>query len=157
MPDMLVKLYELPALEPEISRLIVDNIVIRRARSYEKSLVIAWVRQKFSVEWADECDVAFGLQPISCFIATESGQIIGFACYHCTAKDYFGPTGVDESKRGHGIGRVLLLACLHALLADGYAYAIIGGVGPAEFYSRTVGATIIDGSVPGIYVDRLKK
>jgi len=34
---------------------------------------------------------------------------------------------------------------------DGYAYAIIGGVGPAEYYSKTVGATVIAGSSPGIY------
>ena len=27
----------------------------------------------------------------------------------------------------------------------GYAYAIIGGVGPAEYYARTVGATLIEG------------
>ena len=34
---------------------------------------------------------------------------------------------------------------------DGYAYAIIGGVGPAEYYAKTVGATLIEGSSPGIY------
>mgnify|MGYP005732248681 FL=1 len=33
----------------------------------------------------------------------------------------------------------------------GYAYAIIGGVGPAEFYEKTFDAKIIDGSDPGIY------
>ena len=33
-------------------------------------------------------------------------------------------------------------------LADlGYAYAIIGGVGPAEFYARAVGAVMIADSV----------
>ena len=35
--------------------------------------------------------------------------------------------------------------------ALGYGYAIIGGVGPAEFYEKAVGATIIQGSEPGIY------
>jgi hypothetical protein len=33
----------------------------------------------------------------------------------------------------------------------GYGYAIIGGVGPADFYVKTVGATPIEGSEPGIY------
>ena len=33
----------------------------------------------------------------------------------------------------------------------GYAYAIIGGVGPAKFYEVTFGAKIIKGSDPGIY------
>ena len=33
----------------------------------------------------------------------------------------------------------------------GYAYAIIGGVGPAKFYETTFNAKIIEGSDPGIY------
>jgi len=41
-------------------------------------------------------------------------------------------------------------------ISEGYAYAIIGGVGPAEFYSKIVGATLIDNSVPGIYRDQIK-
>ena len=35
--------------------------------------------------------------------------------------------------------------------ADGFAYAIIGGVGPAAFYAKAVGAVDIAGSTPGIY------
>jgi len=35
--------------------------------------------------------------------------------------------------------------------AQGYAYAIIGGVGPQDFYAKTVGAVLIDGSSPGVY------
>jgi hypothetical protein len=34
---------------------------------------------------------------------------------------------------------------------DVYAYAIIGGVGPEAYYAKTVGATLIEGSSPGIY------
>jgi hypothetical protein len=33
----------------------------------------------------------------------------------------------------------------------GYGYAIIGDVGPAEFYRKTVGAVEIPDSTPGIY------
>jgi hypothetical protein len=33
----------------------------------------------------------------------------------------------------------------------GYGYAIIGGVGPAEFYHKAVGATEIPGSTPGMW------
>ena len=40
---------------------------------------------------------------------------------------------------------------------DGYAYAIIGGVGPAAFYASAVGAIPIEGSSPGIYRDPLRK
>jgi len=38
----------------------------------------------------------------------------------------------------------------------GYAYGIIGGAGPTEFYERAVGATVILDSVPGIYADPIK-
>ncbi len=34
---------------------------------------------------------------------------------------------------------------------EGYAYAIIGGAGPTEFYTKAVGAVAIEGSTPGIY------
>jgi len=46
----------------------------------------------------------------------------------------------------------LLLSALHAQRAQGYAYSIIGGVGPAGFYATTVGAVPIEGSTPGIYL-----
>ena len=39
----------------------------------------------------------------------------------------------------------------------GYAYAIIGGAGPVEFYQRECGAKLIPDSVPGVYADPLKK
>lgn len=38
----------------------------------------------------------------------------------------------------------------------GYAYAIIGGVGPAAFYEKTVGAILIPDSAPGVYRDFLQ-
>ena len=155
MPDMLVKLYDLPEVAPLIQRLKEQGVVVRAAMAYEKQAVIEWVRGAFSPGWASECDVAFSNHPVSCLIATERGRIVGFACYHCTCKDFFGPTGVAETKRGLGIGKALFLGCLHAMAADGYAYAIIGGAGPGEFYAKAAGATTIEGSAPGIYRDGL--
>jgi hypothetical protein len=38
----------------------------------------------------------------------------------------------------------------------GYVYGIIGGVGPIEFYEKTVGAVVVPDSDPGIYSDLLK-
>jgi hypothetical protein len=35
--------------------------------------------------------------------------------------------------------------------AETYAYAIIGWAGPVEWYARTVGATVIPDSEPGIF------
>jgi len=37
----------------------------------------------------------------------------------------------------------------------GYAYAIIGGAGPVDFYVKTLGAIPIPGSSPGIYPKKL--
>ena len=124
---------------------------------YEKLETVDWGRTTFGDGWAGECDIAFSNHPISCFIATEAGAIIGFACYDSTCRDFFGPTGVTEDKRGRGIGTTLFLSCLHAMAVSGTAYTIVGGAGPTEFYAKTVGATVIKWSEPGIYRDRLKK
>src|SRR6267142_2060971 len=77
-------------------------------------------------------------QPVSCFIAVQQKNILGFACHDATFPNFFGPTGIDPNTRRNGIGTALLLACLEAMKQQGYGYAIIGGVGPAEFYSRVV-------------------
>jgi hypothetical protein len=34
---------------------------------------------------------------------------------------------------------------------QGFGYAIIGGVGPAAYYTKAVGAALIESSEPGIY------
>ena len=157
MPDMLVKLYDLPEKESFIKKLNDRKIKIRTAMAYEKFDVVEWVENLFGRKWSSECDVAFTNNPISCFIATKDGTIIGFACYDSTCKNFFGPMGVSKIKRGIGIGKALLLSCLHTMAANGYAYAIIGGTRPNNFYAEAAGAIVIEGSTPGIYRDQLKK
>ena len=71
-------------------------------------------------------------------------------------KNFFGPVGVEENFRDKDIGTALLLRCLHTMAADGYAYAVIGGVGNVDFYARTVNAVEIPGSSPGVDWDKLK-
>ena len=154
---MLVKLYDLQQMEALDKNFKNQETLVRVAMAYEKHDVIKWISNSFGKQWASECSVAFSRQPISCFIATERGRIIGFAGYDCTCKNFFGPTGVAEDKRRLGIGRRLLLSCLYAMKADGYAYAIIGGVSSTSFYTKVAGATIIEGSSPGIYYDQLTK
>lgn len=155
VPDMLVKLYELPPAAPEAASLRDKGIVCRRAESFERSAMRSFVKATFP-HWPDELLAGFAHVPPTVFVAERGGSVIGFACYNATRPDYFGPTGVTESERGQGIGRVLLLQSLEALAAEGYAYAIIGGVGPADFYAKAVGATIIEGSEPGIYGGMLR-
>ena len=153
--DMLVKLYDLPDSRPAFAKLENAGIDLRRALPPEKHKVLAWVRKNFSEGWVSEADVAFSRQPVSCFLAIDRGKdrgkILGFACHDATCPNFFGPTGVDTGARDKGIGAALLFACLEAMKQAGYGYAIIGGVGPAEFYAKTVGAIPIAGSEPGIY------
>lgn len=150
MHDMLVKLYDLPSLDEAIAACTERGVTIRRALAPEKYAVLDWVRAHFASS-AAEVETAFAQVPAICFIAIRDEAMLGFACYDVTCRNFFGPEGVAAQERGHGVGRALLLAALHAQRAQGYAYAIIGGVGPAEFYAKTVGAVSIANSTPGIY------
>ena len=156
MPDMLVKLYDLPQLQPALDAVTRDGCVVRRALNVDKPATLAWVQTVFP-SWAPEVDAGFGRMPVTCFIAQREQTIVGFACYDVTCPNYFGPTAVAESERGLGIGRALLLSALHAQKAQGYAYAIIGGVGPTAYYAKMVGAVLIERSTPGIYAGRLPR
>lgn len=158
MKDMLVRLMELPdASELESKLLEKEKVVFRRAIAPEKHLVSEWVMEQFGAYWKSEVEVAFSRQPVSCWIAQRGNKLLGFACYESTARNFFGPTGTMESERGKGIGKVLLIKSLESMREIGYAYAIIGGVGPAEFYEKAVGAKIIEGSEISIYQHLLRK
>ena len=157
MPDMLVNLLKLSSLEPLLDELKLKGINIRRAQSFEISPVREFILKNFEPGWADEILVGFSQKPVTIFIATKEGRVIGFAAYECTRRNFFGPTGVSGEMRGLGIGKALLLASLWSLREMGYVYAIIGGVGPTEFYERAVGATVIPESHPGIYTDILRR
>lgn len=157
MSDMLVKLYTLPPLEPVLAQQTEAGVEIRRAIAAEKNVVVNWVARTLYPEWVSECEVAFSRQPVACYVAIEEEQLVGFACHDATYRNFFGPTGVSETHRGRGIGQALLLACLHVMAAQGYGYAIIGGVGPTEFYTKVVGAIEIEDSAPGIYRGMLKE
>src|SRR5712691_2421797 len=156
MHDMLVRLYDLPDASSRVAALHSLGIDVRRALAPERHVVVSWVREQFGEAWASECEVGFGRLPISCFRAQRGQEVLGFACYDTTAKAFFGPTGVLERERRQGIGTALLFVTLRAMAAQGYAYAIIGGVGPADFYTKAVGAVPIAGSTPGIYANLLR-
>ena len=129
MTDLLIKLFDLPPLEPHLARLGQAGIVLRRALLPEKHLVLAWVEATFaSAGWRDECAAAFTRQPISCFLATRDGAIAGFFCYEVTMKGLMGPCGVDPAFRRQGIFTALALSAAFAMNAEGYAYAVIPSV-----------------------------
>ena len=154
---MLVNLLKLPSAEPLLEGLKAAGVVVRRARPWESGPVREFVSENFGRAWADEVSVGLVRQPVTVFVALREGRLVGFAAYECSRKDFFGPTGVVEGERGRGLGRALLLASLWGLRELGYAYAIIGGVGPSEFYERAAGALAIPESSPGIYADPLKE
>ena len=157
MQDMLVRLMDLPDITKVEKQLLEkEHIVFRRPIPPEKSIVIDWVRDNFSINWADETEAAFTNLPTTCFIAQREQSILGFACFESTAKNFFGPTGVLPSERGKDIGKVLLVKSLVALREMGYAYAIIGCVGPVAYYEKTVGAKTIEKSKRSIYQNLLK-
>ncbi len=140
---MLVNLYNLPEYnDPE-------SVRICRVLPPDCSSLLAWVEKHFGIGWKSECAVSLSCQPCHCFAAQRNGSFIGFACYDATARGYFGPIGVAEEYRHSGIGKNLLIRCLHAMKEDGYGYAVIGWCDDAApFYSRTVGAVPIPDSAP---------
>ncbi len=155
MIDMLVRLYDLPDSAAMYQAVAEKGVTLRRARAFEKHTVAAFAKEHFSPKWVSEVEVALSRQPITCFIATRDKQILGFACYDTTMRGFFGPTGVSENARGLGLGKALLFKALEGIRDLGHAYAIIGGVGPREFYAKNCGAIEIPGSDPGTYTDLL--
>ena len=155
MPDLLVPLYKLPPRSEGQSS--AEGVNIRRVNSFELTVVTDFIKKEFSQGWADETAAVFSRQPIPCFIATENKKVIGFATVDSTRRGFFGPTGVASTERGRGVGKALLIASLWDLWDQGYAYAIIGAAGPVDFYVKTVNASIIPDSSPGVYVDMLER
>lgn len=153
---MLVNLLRMPPVDEALEEARAAGVIIRRAQPWELTQVREFVRDHFSQAWADEISAGLVRQPVTVFVALRDGRVVGFAAYECTRKNFFGPTGVVESERGRGLGRALLLAALGGLRELGYAYAVIGGVGPAAFYERVVGARLIPDSSPGVYADPLR-
>ncbi len=154
---MLVNLLTLPNERDVFEKMCDAGIIIRRANTFEATAVRCFIEENFSIGWADEVAPCFARQPVSLHIAIIDGAIVGFAATEATCRNFFGPTGVSLEHRGKGIGRALLIASLYGLRNAGYAYGIIGGVGPAEFYAKTVGAIPIPNSTPGIYANMLHK
>ena len=146
--DMIVNLYSLPEIETN------SNIKIKRAFVGDKERILPFVEENFQKNWVYEVEHALMSDVSKCFLATEDGKILGFACYDSSAKGFFGPIGVLEERRGENIGRALLIKTLTAMQEYGYGYAIIGWVSEAEqFYRKTVGAEFIKGGTPenGVY------
>ena len=154
--DMLVRLYDLPEIEPIMKKMEAEGITIERAFPPNRMHIVNWVKEHSGVYGAGEAECCFKGKSPTMFIASRGNEILGYACYNATAPDYFGPTRVLDEEQGKGIGKALLLKCMYALKEEGYGYAIIGYVGPVEFYEKTLGAVKIENSTPGLYHKMLR-
>ncbi len=143
--DMLVRLHRLPPVEPALRRAQSAGVSLRRAEPADAGRYRQMVDREFEASWRGGMDAALLRREPSAFTALADGELIGFALWDIGYRGYFGPTGVAESWRGRGIGAALLLRALDEMRAHGYAYAIIGKVGPAEFYEKVCGAVLIAG------------
>ena len=147
--DMLIKLYDGDFTADCPYRII-------RVMTPNKYLLIKFVKDNFSEQWASECEACFAHLPTTCFAAlNERNEIIGFAAYEATCKAFFGPLGVLPEYRKQGVGAALLKSALQGLKELGYAYAVIGGVEEKnwEFYRKAAGAVFIEGAGKSIYKD----
>jgi len=156
--DMICSLIRLPRVEDMLRVLRQEhNITIRRVNPWETSKLREFIELNFAKGWADEALIGVAAKPCSVFIAISGStpaEILGFACYECTRRGYFGPSGVLAEERGKGIGKALLQCALRGMQELGYTYAIIGAPGPVEFYSNCCGAVPIplpDAESKGIY------
>lgn len=155
MPDLLVRLYDLPVFEAE-AKVASAGIVIRRAIAPEGHVVLDWIVRHFHPAWVSEAMKGLNQNPVTVWLAVQDGKLLGFACHDTTAKGFFGPTGVDAAARGQGIGEALLIATLRGMREAGYGYGVIGDPGPIEFYQKRLDAMPIPNSTPGVYAGMLR-
>lgn len=142
--DMIVNLTKLPQ-----GPVLGEDIKIKRAFSGEKSAIVDFVRTNFEETWVGETEHALMQSPGHCFIATQGGKLLGFACYDATAKGFFGPIGILPKAQGKQLGVALLIRTMEAMREAGYGYAVIGWVNNAEnFYRKAVDAEYIPNGQP---------
>lgn len=129
---------------------------IRSIFPSDKERLLNFVKENFPNEkgWIMEIEHAWYEGKV--MIAIDNHKIIGFACWDCSGKGYFGPFGVSSKFRHKGVGTELFQSCMDAMKYYGYGYAIIGWVAdkedddnsPLDFYKKVAGAYFIPRSSP---------
>lgn len=138
--DMIV-----PLNEYSPPKLPTTHVTFRRAEKSDETSLNSFVKREFGSGWLNSINNGFSKEEIPIFIAFEENEIIGFACYDVVRnkKSLFGPMGTSYSKRIKGVGYTLLHLCLNKMNNIGYEYAVLGEVGPIEFYEKACHATVI--------------
>ena len=114
---------------------------IHRLEPDEWDAFADWMAHEWDDPWGDETRAALLRSPVSCHVAMAEGRYVGFAAYDTNHRGWFGPMGTALQMRGSGLGAELLRRCLRDYTARGEIRCEIGWVGPAEFYTKVVGAT----------------
>lgn len=142
--DMIVGLTKLPTYS------LLEGLKMKHAFVGDKEAILKFVEDNFHKSWVYEVECTLMQETGKCFIVTENGKILGFACYDSAAKGFFGPIGVVPDKQKRNIGKALLIRTLEAMREKGYAYAIIGWVSEEaeQFYRKTVNAEYIPQGSP---------
>lgn len=141
--DMIVDLREFFATQRAEDSGESRDVNVRRAEEADRERLATFITAEFGERWARGMSVAYARKPTSSFVAIRDDEIIGFAFYDIAFLGYFGAMGVRETDRGCGVGARLLLLALGDMARKGYAYAIIGDVGPIDFYKKVCGAIVI--------------
>ncbi len=120
----------------------------------------AMVAQTFSPVWAHEVERALGpelgggaaihtptlREGAAVHVALDpQGAPVAFAAHDGNNRGlgWFGPMGTLAAHRGHGLGELLLLRCLHDVKEGARKEGgVIAWVGPVEFYARACGARL---------------
>lgn len=127
---------------------------IRHIFPSDKDRLLSFIQSEFPNEKGWVMEAEHGWYEGTVVIAVENMNIVGFACYDCSGKGYFGPFGVASAYRGKHIGIELMYAVFDAMKQKGYGYAVIGWVSdnregsPTEFYKKWAMASYIPHSDP---------
>ena len=120
MADMLVKLFNISMPVNEEEKLLENGIRIKRALATDRSKIIEYSKTCGGQDYSDEVRAAFANNPITCYIAAKDKELIGFACFEATAKNFFGPMAVSEESH---------LSCITVFRNSSLKIVIMGSSG----------------------------
>jgi len=120
-----------------------QGIFIKRMDHDDEPALRPWVHRNWGSSWATEACIGLRNDPVTTHVAIKNANIVGFATYDVMVlAGSFGPTAVEESVRGLGLGKVLLFRCLGDMKQRGDRTCEIIWVGPIAYYAHTVDARI---------------
>lgn len=118
-----------------------QGIVVRPVESADLPQLMPFLVEHFGWDWfrfaQDYLLELFGpgSDQICFLVAYQGDRIVGYCQQR---RERFGPFGVAQAMRSHGIGRVLLFRCLQTMLAKGFhcAWFLWTGEDAARLYAK---------------------